>query len=260
MAGQLEGRVAVVTGGNSGIGRAIAMEFAREGAKVAIFARNEKTANDVVDAITKEGGIAKFYKTDVTVKAEVEESTRKTVEELGHISSWVNSAGVCDIVPFLESSEELWDRAININLKGIFLCMQIAIKEMLEIGGGTIINLSSVSGKKPSSWQTVYCTTKFGLQGLSQSVAKEFADKNIRINNICPNAVWTEMWDQNKYDYARKRNMDPEDVKGYFESAIPMKRLVSMKEITDAALFLSTDKSAFLTGQSINLNGGEVME
>lgn len=259
MAKEMEGRVSVVTGGNNGIGAEIAKAFAREGAKVAIFARNEETGAKVVAEIERNGGTAKFYKTDVTKKADIDTNTAKVLEDFGKIDSWVNSAGVCDIVPFLECDEALWDRAFNTNLKGVFLCSQAAIRAMLP-GGGTIVNISSVSGKKPSSWQTVYCATKFGLQGLSQSIAKEFADSGIRINNICPNAVWTDMWSQNKYDYARKRNMDPEKVKDYFASAIPMKRLVSMRELTDAALFLSTDKSSFMTGQSLNLNGGEVME
>ena len=206
MSEQMKDRVAVITGGNRGIGEAIAKAFAEEGAKIAIFARNEKAGSEVVQAITEAGGEAKFYKTDVSDKTQIDQNTEMVLKDFGKIDAWVNSAGICDIVPFLDSDEALWDRAINVNLKGVFLCCQAAVKAMLE-NGGTIVNISSVSGKKPSSWQTVYCTTKFGVQGLSQSIAKEFADTNIRINNICPNAVWTEMWDQNKYDYARKRNM-----------------------------------------------------
>lgn len=259
MSGEMEGRVAVITGGNSGIGAAIAKAFSEEGAKVAVFARNPRTGQEIVTAITDAGGEAKFYKTDVTDKKQIENSTQKVLKDYGKIDAWVNSAGVCDIVPFLESDEELWDRAVNVNLKGVFLCCQAAVKTMLE-NGGTIVNISSVSGKKPSSWQTVYCATKFGVQGLSQSIAKEFADTKIRINNICPSAVWTDMWDKNKYDYAKKRNMEPEKVQSYFENVTPMKRLVSMREITDAAIFLSTERSSYMTGQSLNLNGGELME
>ncbi|MCI8940260.1 MAG: SDR family oxidoreductase [Dorea sp.] len=259
MAGELKGRTAVVTGGNSGIGAAIAEAFAREGAQVAIFARNEKTGREAVRAILDAGGEAAFYQTDVTDKKQIEASMEKVLRDYGKVDAWVNSAGVCDIAPFLESDETLWDRAVNVNLKGVFFCCQAAVRAMLE-RGGTIVNISSVSGKKPSSWQTVYCATKFGVQGLSQSIAKEFADTKIRINNICPNAVWTDMWEQNRYDYARKRNMNPDMVKAYFESAAPMKRLVTMREIADAAIFLSTDKSGYMTGQSLNLNGGELME
>ena len=120
--------------------------------------------------------------------------------------------------------------------------------------------MSSLSGKKPSSWQTIYCASKFGVQGLTQSIAKEFADKNIRVNSICPGIVHTEMWDRLKYEYAKKRNLDPEEVLPYFEKNIPMHRLVDLKDVTQAAVFLLTDCSSYLTGQSINLVGGEWMD
>lgn len=162
--------------------------------------------------------------------------------------------------PFLDCSEELWDLTIDVNLKATFLCCQVAITKMLEHGGGTILNMSSLSGKKPSSWQTIYCASKFGVQGLTQSIAKEFADKNIRVNSICPGIVHTEMWDRLKYEYAKKRDLDPEEVLPYFEKNIPMHRLVDLKDVTQAAVFLLTDCSSYLTGQSINLVGGEWMD
>ena len=104
------------------------------------------------------------------------------------------------MLPFLDCDEELWDLTMNVNLKGTFLCCQVAIDKMLKNGGGTILNMSSLSGKKASSWQTIYCASKFGVQGLTQSIAKEFADKNIRVNSICPGIVHTEMWDRLKYE------------------------------------------------------------
>lgn len=163
------------------------------------------------------------------------------------------------MAPFLDSSEELWDLTINVNLKATFLCCQAAVREMLG-HGGTIINMSSLSGKKPSSWQTIYCASKYGVQGLSQSIAKEFADEGIRVNTICPGIVPTEMWEKLKYEYAKKRDLDPEEVLPYFKKNIPMHKLVDLKNVTDAAIFLTTDSSSYLTGQSINLVGGELME
>lgn len=141
-----------------------------------------------------------------------------------------------------------------------FLCCQVAIERMLEHGGGEILNMSSLSGKKASSWQTVYCASKFGVQGLTQSIAKEFADQHIRVNSICPGIVYTEMWEKLKYDYARKRKIDPEGVMDYFKGNIPMHRLVDMQDVINAAVFLLTEKSSYLTGQSINLVGGEWMD
>ncbi|MBS7006809.1 SDR family NAD(P)-dependent oxidoreductase [Anaerostipes sp.] len=256
---RLDDKVTVITGGGSGMGAAIAKEFAGRGAKIAVFDLDEQKSQQVVDEIRKAGGEAVFYKTDVTEKDQIEESTKRTVEKYGRINSWINSAGVSKMAPFLESSEELWDLTMNVNLKGTFLCCQAAVKAMLEYGG-TIVNMSSLSGKKPSSWQTVYCASKYGVQGLSQSIAKEFADKGIRVNTICPGIVPTEMWAKLKYEYAKKRNMDPEEVLPYFEKNIPMHKLVDLKNVTDAAVFLSTDSSSYLTGQSINLVGGELME
>lgn len=256
---RLDDKITVITGGGSGMGAAIAKEFARRGAKVAIFDLNQEKAEKVVDEIRAEGGSASFYHTDVTRKEQIEENTCKVVEKYGRINSWINSAGVSKMVPFLESTEELWDLTLNVNLKAVFLCCQVAVREMLD-EGGTIVNMSSLSGKKPSSWQTIYCASKYGVQGLSQSIAKEFADQGIRVNTICPGIVPTEMWEQLKFEYAKKRNLDPEKVLPYFESNIPMHKLVDLKNVTDAAIFLSTDSSSYLTGQSINLVGGELME
>ena len=256
---RLDDKVTVITGGGSGMGAAMAKEFAKRGAKVAIFDLNEEKSQKVVDEIQAFGGTASFYKTDVTVKAQIDENTCKVSEEYGRINSWINSAGFSKMAPFLDSSEELWDLTINVNLKATFLCCQAAVREMLG-HGGTIINMSSLSGKKPSSWQTIYCASKYGVQGLSQSIAKEFADEGIRVNTICPGIVPTEMWEKLKYEYAKKRNLDPEEVLPYFKKNIPMHKLVDLKNVTDAAVFLTTDSSSYLTGQSINLVGGELME
>lgn len=256
---RLDDKVTVITGGGSGMGAAMAKEFAKRGAKVAIFDLNEEKSQKVVDEIRAFGGTASFYKTDVTVKVQIDENTCKVSEEYGRINSWINSAGFSKMAPFLDSSEELWDLTMNVNLKATFLCCQAAVREMLG-HGGTIINMSSLSGKKPSSWQTIYCASKYGVQGLSQSIAKEFADEGIRVNTICPGIVPTEMWEKLKYEYAKKRDLDPEEVLPYFKKNIPMHKLVDLKNVTDAAVFLTTDSSSYLTGQSINLVGGELME
>lgn len=221
---------------------------------------NEETGKKVQQEIVENGGCAAYYKVDVTKKAEIEEAADDVEETLGKITSWVNSAGVSRMKPFLECSEELWDLTLDVNLKATFLCCQVAVTKMLSNGGGSIVNMSSLSGKKASSWQTIYCASKFGVQGLSQSIAKEFADQNIRVNTICPGIVHTEMWDRLKYEYAKKRNLDPEEVLPYFEKNIPMHRLVDLQDVIQAAIFLLTDCSSYLTGQSVNLVGGEWMD
>lgn len=254
---KMDGKVFVITGGCSGMGAAMAKDFVSRGAKVAVFdvddAKGEKLAAEVGKSLA-------YYKVNVTSKKQIQEAVDDVEEKFGPLTSLVNSAGVSKMVPFLESSEELWDLTLNVNLKGTFLCCQVAIEKMLKHGGGEILNMSSLSGKKASSWQTIYCASKFGVQGLTQSIAKEFAAKNIRINSICPGIVYTEMWEKLKYQYARKRNINPEEVMDYFKENIPMHRLVDMQDVINAAVFLLTDSSSYLTGQSINLVGGEWMD
>ena len=254
---RMDGKVIVITGGSSGMGAAMAKDFVTRGAKVAIFDLNDEKGQNL---IAETGEAAAYYKVDVTSKAEIEKGLTAVEEKFGPLTTLINSAGVSKMVPFLESSEALWDLTMNVNLKATFLCCQVAIERMLEHGGGEILNMSSLSGKKASSWQTVYCASKFGVQGLTQSIAKEFADQHIRVNSICPGIVYTEMWEKLKYDYARKRKIDPEGVMDYFKGNIPMHRLVYMQDVINAAVFLLTEKSSYLTGQSINLVGGEWMD
>ena len=257
---RMDGRVFVITGAASGMGAAMAHDFAQRGAKIAIFDLDDEHGTKVADEIIAAGGTAAYYHVSVTDKAAIQQAADKVEEQFGPIDSWVNSAGVSRMVPFLDSSEELWDLTIDVNLKGVFLCCQVAVAKMLEHGGGVILNMSSLSGKKPSSWHTIYCASKFGVQGLTESIAKEFADQNIRVNAICPGIVPTEMWDRLKYEYAKKRDLDPEEVLPYFKKNIPMHRLVDIQDVINAAVFLLTDNSSYLTGQSIKLTGGEWMD
>ncbi|MGF2943474.1 SDR family NAD(P)-dependent oxidoreductase [Enterococcus xiangfangensis] len=255
---QLNNKVIIITGAGSGMGAAMAHDFSERGAKVAVFDLDEKKGNDVVASLPKGNGL--YLKVDVTKKDQIEKAVEVVEEKLGKLTTLVNSAGLSKMIPFLDSSEELWDATINVNLKAVFLCSQVAINSMLKNGGGEILNMSSLSGKKASSWQTIYCASKFGVQGLTQSIAKEFADKNIRVNSICPGIVQTEMWDKLKYEYAQKRNLDPDEVMDYFKGNIPMHRLVDMDDVINAAVFLISENSSYLTGQSINLVGGEWMD
>ena len=223
---RMDGKVIVITGAGSGMGAAMAKDFAARGAGIAILDLDEARGMAVAESIQSANGKAVYKKTDVTDKRAVQKAADEVEQELGNITSWINSAGVSKMVPFLKSSEELWNLTINVNLKATFLCCQVAIEKMLKHKGGTILNMSSLSGKKASAWQTIYCASKFGVQGLTQSIAKEFADQNIRVNSICPGIVYTEMWEKLKYEYAQKKNIDPEEVMPYFKKNIPMHRLV----------------------------------
>ncbi len=256
----MEGRTIVITGAASGMGLAMARAFAARGALVTMLDVDAVSGVDAANRICDAGGRVCFMQADVTWREELEYAANEAERRFGPIWAWINSAGISEIVPFLESSEELWDRTIDINLKGTFFGCQVAVEHMLANGGGAIVNMSSLSGKKPSAWQTVYCASKFGVQGLTQSIAKEFADRGIRVNAICPGIVPTRMWEGLKAGYARKRQMSRDEVFPYFERNIPMHRLVEMDDVIAAAEFLLSDGASYITGQSINLNGGEWMD
>jgi len=269
---KLNGKVAVVTGGGSGLGAAICSEFAREGAWVAVCDIRYESAVKVVKEIELSNRNAKSPVTvisdnvkvipvafDVANKEAVDNAAEKIKNMLGAIDIWVNCAGISKIQPFLNHTEEMWDMTMNINLKGPFFGCQAAVRQMLPKKSGVIINISSQSGKAGNSHYQAYCASKFGVIGLTQSLAMEFAKAGIRVNAICPGVVFTPMWDEQKADYAKKRDMKPEEVKPYMEGKIPMGRSGEAVEVARVAVFLASDDSSYLTGQSLNVSGGSIM-
>jgi len=253
---RLQNKVTIVTGGASGIGKAIAEGFASEGTKVAIADLNLEAATATAEKI---GPTAIAVKVDVGNMESAKAMAKQVEADLGPVDILVNNAGVSYISPFHECSEELWDKTIRINLKGAFNCCRAVINDMLARKTGVILNMSSQSGKAGNSQYTAYCASKFAIIGLSQSLAVEYAGSGIRVNALCPGVVFTPLWDKMVVDYAKKRNMKPEDVKPYFESKIPMGRLCSEEDVTKAAIFLASEEASYITGQSINLSGGTVM-
>ncbi|WP_019554031.1 SDR family NAD(P)-dependent oxidoreductase [Propionispira raffinosivorans] len=255
----LKDEIAVITGAGSGLGAAAAKEFSREGAKIVVWDLNGKAAQKIADEIIATGGEAIACQVDVQSKDSVDAATKTVVETYEKIDIWMNCAGVSKILPFLECTEEVWDLTMNVNLKGMFFCCQNAVQNMLKNGKGVIINMSSQSGKKAGAQYQAYCASKFGVIGLTQSIALEFAQKGIRANCICPGVVQTPMWDKQVIDYARKRNLKPEEVMPYFCKTIPMGRTCSYKNFTDMAIFIASDRSAYMTGQALNLTGGSLL-
>src|SRR5699024_6439271 len=156
---------------------------------------------------------------------EIAEFGNKIKENYGLIDYWVNNAGISEIVSFFNHTEELWDQTMEINLKGQYLCCKLAIEQMLEKGKGSIVNISSQSGKVGTSSYQAYSSSKFGVIGLTQSLSTEFSSKGIRVNSVAPGVVYTQMWANQKKDYAKKRNLDPDKVMDYFREKIPAKRL-----------------------------------
>lgn len=252
-------KLVVITGGGNGIGAGISEALAKEGAIVVIADQNLENANIVVERIKCDGGKAFSYKLDVSNSVEVDNFGKYLEKEFDGVDYWVNNAGISKITPYFEHTEELWDKTLDVNLKGQFLCNKIAVKHMLKKGKGAIVNISSQSGKVGTSWYQAYCSSKFGVIGLTQSLAAEFGPKNIRVNSIAPGVVYTPMWEKQKIDYASKRNLDPDKVMDYFKSKIPLRRLGTTEDIANCVKFLLSDKASYITGQTINLNGGDIM-
>jgi sorbitol-6-phosphate 2-dehydrogenase len=258
---RLENKVAIITGGGSGIGAAICRAFAAEGARVAVTDLRLAAAEEVAAAIRAAGGQAAAWGLDVADRATVEAAADEIAARWGPADIWVNNAGVSRIVPFLECSDELWDLTLRVNLKGTFIGCQVALRQMLPRKRGVILNMSSQSGKVGTSHYAAYCASKFGIIGLTQSLALEFAADGIRVNALCPGVVFTALWDeQHVGGYGRKRGLKPEEVRPYLESKIPLGRLCTPDDVAQTAVFLASDAASYITGQAINVSGGSVMD
>ena len=260
MAGRLEERVAVVTGGGIGIGAGICRAFGAEGAVVAVADIKSASAESVVAEIRGAGGKADAWAFDVSDARAVENAADGIETRLGPIDIWVNNAGVSYIVPFLECTEGQWDLTQRVNLKGTFIGCQAAIRRMCPRKRGVVLNMSSQSGKVGNSQYAAYCASKFGVIGLTQSLAVEFAPVGIRVNALCPGIVFTPLWEGMIDDYARKRNLKPEEVRPYLEKRIPLGRLCTPEDVARVAVFLASDEAAYITGQAVNIAGGAVMD
>ena len=245
----LQDKVAIITGGTSGIGRDTAVLFAEAGAKVVVAGRREAEGNETVDLIRKAGGTALFVKTDVSKIADVQALLRKTVEKFGRVDTAFNNAGIeGNWRPIVEQPEGEWDQVIDINLKGVWLCLKHEIQQMLKQGGGgTIVNMSSVAGLMGAPAAAPYCASKHGVIGLTRTAALEYAKQKIRVNAVCPAVIETPM---------EQRLFGEPEAHKYALSMHPIGRLGTPREIAEAVLWLCSEKSSFMTGHYIVLDGG----
>jgi NAD(P)-dependent dehydrogenase (short-subunit alcohol dehydrogenase family) len=246
---ELEGKVALVTGGTSGIGRETAVLFAKAGAKVVVAGRREPEGEETIELVRAAGGDGLFVRADVSHASEVEALIQKTVDKFGRLDIAFNNAGVESVwAPIVRQSEEDWDRIISINLKGVWLCLKYEIRQMLKQGGaGAIVNMSSITGLVGAVGAAAYSASKHGVIGLTQTAALENAKSGIRINAVCPGFTQTPMAD---------RIFRVPGVQKYVVSCQPIGRLGRPTEIAEAVVWMCSDRASFMTGQSLVLDGG----
>ncbi len=251
LSGRLSGKVALITGGGTGIGRAMALAFAREGAKVALAARRKDKLQQVADEITSSGGAALPLECDVTLAADAERAVRETVERFGALHVLVNNAGALSNATVETISEEDWDRVMRVNIKGPFLMSRAALPAMRRAGGGSIINTGSILGIVAMKSRAAYCTSKGGVVMLTKAMAVDHAHENIRVNCICPSLVETEMVKALFPDSPEGRAMRDARLSG-----IPLGRMGQPQDVAELAVYLASDESSWLTGVAIPLDGG----
>jgi len=252
MGGHFEGKVALVVGGSSGMGRSTAIAFAKEGAKVAIAARRKAEGEETADEIRKAGGEATFIQADVLRAAEVEAMVRKTVEDYSRLDYAFNTAGV----ETRGYDEENWDRFLNINLKGKWLCMIHEIPEMMKQGGGAIVNTSSANGLPGGidGSSPIAVAANHGIVGLTKAMALRHAKDGIRINTVCPGLIQTPLAERAIKRYAEEH--PGVDIKAKLIEMTPLGRIGMPEEIAEAVLWLCSDAAAFVTGCAFSVDGG----
>jgi len=248
---RLSGKVALITGGGTGIGRAIALAFAREGASVAVAGRRLEKLREVINEVHKEDAAGLAMECDVTRARDVERAVQGTVERFGRVNVLVNSAGTLHVSTVEGISEEEWDRVMTVNVKGPFLMSRAVLPEFRKCGGGVIVNIGSVLGLVAVKDRAAYCASKGGVTMLTKAMALDHAHENIRVNCICPSIVETELvkgvFDQSEQGQAlRKARV----------ATIPLGRIGQPADVAETAVFLASEESSWLTGTAIPLDGG----
>jgi NAD(P)-dependent dehydrogenase (short-subunit alcohol dehydrogenase family) len=242
--GKLDGRVALISGGGTGIGRAVALLFAEEGARIVVTGRTQKTLDETVSLVRERGGEAVAVRGDASLASDVESVVSATVERYGSLDVLCNNAGTRYTGKVTETSEETYEQLMGANMKSVFLFCKCTIPHMLAKGKGAIVNISSISGLDGLPNRSVYCASKAAGINFSRAIAADYVGQGIRVNSICPGPVITPML-----------NVPPEQMESFARS-LPMKRVPEPEEVAKAALFFASDDSASITGDVMVLDGG----
>jgi len=252
----LQGKVAIITGSTAGIGKAGAIGFAREGAKVVVSGRNRQRGEAVVEAIKKQGGEASFIPADMLAVAEIKRLIEKAVNTFGRLDIFWHNAGIVGPDNVGDITEEVYDNTLAVNLKAAVFGVKFAVPQIRKSGGGSILFTSSVAGFKQSSYSMTYSLAKSGLVMLTKKLAVALAGDNIRVNCVCPGRVETEKRVAMAGEKAKKLGISREEWVKRDIQRIPLGRYVSEGEVVEAALFLVSDKAASITGVALPIDGG----
>ena len=245
---RLENKIAVITGGGSGIGRATALRFADEGAHVIIWDVADKKGEEAITALKDKGSNAAYYHVDTTDNEQIAKATEDVISRYGRIDILINNAGITKDSTLLKMTDEQWERVIDVNLNGVYHCTRAIAPIMAQNNYGRIINASSVVGLFGNFGQTNYAATKAGLIGMTQTLSKELGRKGITVNAVAPGFIATEMI-----------QLMPEDVLAGMEAKVPVKRLGQPEEVAALYAFLASDEAAYINGAVIRIDGGIVL-
>lgn len=256
---RLNDHTAVVTGASRGIGRALALSFSKAGARVALLSRNQEALNALSKEIRDQGGAPSVaIRCDVSREVDVKNAFARLEETFGDPDIVINNAGIYVTYPVKDHDTESWNQVLQTNLTGAMLVSRAALTPMIERGWGRIINISSISGRTGEAFGSAYSASKFGMIGLTQSLALEVAKHSITVNAICPGWVKTEMAISQLEDpkWCNLNSIEPSESQAIACMSVPQERLIEPEEVADLALFLATDAARGITGQSINICGG----
>lgn len=258
---ELTGQVAIVTGGGSGIGRAVALRLARDGCKVAVADLNEAAATQVAGEIRAQGRVALPLVVDVTRKSDVEQMVQETVQRLGPLTIQINNAGIIRIATLLETDEATWDAIMNVNAKGVLFCAQAAAQQMIAQGqGGRIVNNASAAGKMAPGKNPLgaYSASKHAVIGLTKQMAMEWAAHGILVNAVCPGIVDTPMWDAIDRAVAERQGAPIGSIKAQMVATVPLGRIEQPEDVANMVAFLVSADATYVTGQAFNVCGGRI--
>ena len=251
--------VVFVTGAGRGLGRAISIRFAGAGYHVALAGRSTASLRDVADAVDALNVRSAMVQCDVTDRTSIHAAVTEAEGRLGPIDVLVNNAGIADSASFVDMTDELWDRVLAVNLTGTYLCMRAVLPAMFERRSGRVINIASVAGKTGFAYTAAYCASKHGVVGLTRAVALEAARKGVTVNAICPGWLDTDMTRESIARIVRTSGRTAADAKSALERMNPQRRLITPDEVAALALFLAGADAGGITGQALNVDGGELI-